>query len=61
MLIEKPKWIYRAYRYRLKLEPQEIKLLLRNLNPGDVGIDVGVHKADSGTPGYVNNFLFLGA
>jgi hypothetical protein len=24
MLIEKPKWIYRAYRYRLKLEPQSV-------------------------------------
>jgi hypothetical protein len=61
MLIAKLKWIYRAYRYRLRLEPQEIKLLLQNFNPDDVGVDVGAHKADSGTPGYVNNFPFLGA
>jgi hypothetical protein len=122
MLIEKLTWIYRAYRYRLKLERQEIQLLLQNLNLGDVGVDIGAHKgaerllsscrpcllfecerrhrgsgrvddvfiyleslnyrgffvdgdgpkdidrfdpavhqAESGTPGYVNNFLFLGA
>lgn len=44
MTIDNFKWIYRAYRYRLKLEPQEISLLLRYLNPGDVGVDVGAHK-----------------
>ena len=38
------KWIYRAFRYRWRLERQEIRLLLQNLNPGDVGIDVGAHK-----------------
>lgn len=61
MLIANLKWIYRAYCIRLRLEPQEIKLLLQNINPGDVGVDVGAHKADGGTLGYVNNFLFLGA
>lgn len=44
MKIDNLKWIYRAYRYRLKLERQEIALLLRHLNPGDVGVDVGAHK-----------------
>jgi FkbM family methyltransferase len=44
MLIDKLKWIYRAYRYRFKLEPQEIQLLSQNLNQGDVGVDVGAHK-----------------
>ena len=61
MLIAKLKWIYRAYRYRLRLEPQEIKLLLLNIDPGDVGVNDGAHKADSGTLGYITNFLFLGA
>ena len=44
MLTDKLKWIYLAYRYRLKLEPQEIQLLPQNLNPGDLGVDVGAHK-----------------
>ena len=38
------RWIYRAYRYRFKLEKQEIRLLLDHLAPGDVAIDVGAHK-----------------
>ena len=38
------RWIYRAYRYRYKLEKQEIRLLLDQLAPGDVAVDVGAHK-----------------
>ena len=38
------RWIYRAYRYRYKLEKQEIRLLLDHLAPGDVAVDVGAHK-----------------
>ena len=38
------RWIYRAYRYRYKLEKQEIRLLLDQLEPGDVAVDVGAHK-----------------
>jgi hypothetical protein len=44
MPIDNLKWIYRAYRYRFKLEQQEIGLLLKNLNQGDVGVDIGAHK-----------------
>jgi FkbM family methyltransferase len=35
---------YRAWRYRIKVEPAEISLVRRILRPGDVAIDVGAHK-----------------
>lgn len=38
------RWIYRAYRYRYKLEKQEIRQVLDHLEPGDVAVDVGAHK-----------------
>lgn len=44
MSFEQLKWAYRAWRYRLWLERQEIRLLLRQLAPGDVAVDVGAHK-----------------
>lgn len=44
MLIEKLKWIYRAYRYRYRLEREEIRLLLEHLGPGEAAVDVGAHK-----------------
>ena len=44
MGIDRLRWIYRAYRYRFKLEKQEIRLLLDHLAPGDVAVDVGAHK-----------------
>jgi len=42
--MEKLRLIYRAWRYRLKLEKQEIACLLRLLQPGDTAVDVGAHK-----------------
>lgn len=44
MLLERLKWIYRAWRYRYRLEPREIRLLLQHLSAGDVAVDVGAHK-----------------
>jgi FkbM family methyltransferase len=38
------KWIFRAIRYRYRLEPQEIRLLQRHLAAGAVAVDVGAHK-----------------
>ena len=38
------KWVYRAWRYRYRLEPLEIQLLLQHLAAGDVAVDVGAHK-----------------
>jgi len=42
--MEKLRWIYRAWRYRLKLEKQEITCLMRLLRPGEVAVDIGAHK-----------------
>jgi FkbM family methyltransferase len=44
MTFDKLKWTYRAWRYRQRLERQEIRLLLQYLAPGDVAVDVGAHK-----------------
>jgi FkbM family methyltransferase len=44
MVLNRLKWTYRAWRYRQRLERQEIRLLLRHLAPGDVAVDVGAHK-----------------
>jgi FkbM family methyltransferase len=44
MTFERLKWTYRAWRYRQRLERQEIRLLLRHLGAGDVAVDVGAHK-----------------
>ena len=38
------KWIFRALRYRYRLEPQEIRLVQRHLVAGAVAVDVGAHK-----------------
>lgn len=38
------KWLYRAWRYRLKLESSSVRFLLDHLRPGDVAIDIGAHK-----------------
>ncbi len=38
------KWIYRALRYRYRLEPREIRLVQRHLTAGAVAVDVGAHK-----------------
>jgi FkbM family methyltransferase len=42
--MDKLRWIYRAWRYRLKLEKQEITTLLSLLRPGDIAVDIGAHK-----------------
>jgi FkbM family methyltransferase len=44
MTLARLKWIYRAWRYRRLLDPQEIRLLLQHLRPGDIAVDVGAHK-----------------
>ena len=44
MTFDRLKWTYRAWRYRQRLERQEIRLLLRHLAAGDVAVDVGAHK-----------------
>ncbi len=36
--------IYRAWKYRLRSDPHEIRTLRRALRPGDVAVDVGCHK-----------------
>jgi len=43
-VINKLKWVYRAWRYRYRLEPLEIQLLLQHLSAGDIAVDVGAHK-----------------
>ena len=42
--MERLKWFYRAWRYRLKVEKQEIRRLLQHLDAGDTAVDVGAHK-----------------
>jgi len=37
-------WIYRAWRYRLKLEKAEIRYLLRSLSAGEAAVSIGAHK-----------------
>lgn len=43
-MIEQIKYIYRAYRFRYKLDKQEINYLIRQLKPGDISVDIGAHK-----------------
>lgn len=38
------KLLYRAWKYRLLDNPQEISYLLRTIHPGDTVMDVGAHK-----------------
>ncbi len=42
--MQKIRWLYRAWRYRLKVERQEILCLLNNLDRGDTVVDIGAHK-----------------
>jgi FkbM family methyltransferase len=37
-------FIYRAWRYRLKLEPEEISFMIKSLTAGDTAVDIGAHK-----------------
>ena len=36
--------LYRAWRYRWKLDREEIRFVRRNLAPGDTAVDIGAHK-----------------
>lgn len=38
------KFLYRAWRYRLKVDPAEIRYMLQALQPGDTAVDAGCHK-----------------
>ena len=42
--IEILRWVLRAWRYRLKVEKQEIKFMLSHLKAGQTVIDIGAHK-----------------
>jgi FkbM family methyltransferase len=44
MSFDRLRWLYRAWRYRYRLERQEIRLLMQHLASGDVAVDVGAHK-----------------
>jgi FkbM family methyltransferase len=43
-MIELLKYIYRAYRYRFKFDPNEINYIIKNLDEGKVAVDIGAHK-----------------
>src|SRR5712672_3251719 len=38
------KYFYRAYRYRLRVDPAEIRFVRQSLRPGQVAVDIGCHK-----------------
>ncbi len=38
------RWILRAWRYRLKVEKQEVRFMLQHLKPGQTAVDIGAHK-----------------
>ena len=38
------RWIFRAWRYRLRIEKPEITFLLNHLKLGQVVLDIGAHK-----------------
>ena len=37
-------YIFRAYRYRYKLDVNEISYIINNINKGDIVVDIGAHK-----------------
>jgi len=43
-MIEAIKYLYRALRYRYRIDPVEITYILRSLKPGDIAVDIGCHK-----------------
>lgn len=43
-MAERLRWLARAWKYRLKIDPGEIRFLLRFLSPGDLAVDIGAHK-----------------
>ncbi|HMC09783.1 MAG TPA: FkbM family methyltransferase, partial [Pirellulaceae bacterium] len=38
------KYVYRAYRYRFRVDPAEIRFVRQSLRPGQVAVDIGCHK-----------------
>ena len=38
------RWMARAWKYRLKIDPGEIHFIRRYLSPGDLAVDIGAHK-----------------
>src|SRR5688572_19822397 len=40
----KLRYVYRAYRYRYRVDPAEVRFLRQKLRPGQVAVDVGCHK-----------------
>lgn len=38
------RYLYRAYRYRWRVDPAELKFVCSRLRPGQVAVDVGCHK-----------------
>ena len=42
--MERLRYLYRAYRYRWRVDPAEIRFLCERLLPGDVAVDVGAFK-----------------
>lgn len=43
-IMEKIKYIYRAYRYKYLVDAPEINFIQQNLKKGDVAVDIGCHK-----------------
>ncbi len=43
-MIKQLKYTYRAYRFRYKLDQNEINYLVNHLKPGDIAVDIGAHK-----------------
>ena len=38
------RFVHRAWRYRLRVEPAEVAFLLQHYPPGCIGLDIGAHK-----------------
>jgi FkbM family methyltransferase len=38
------KYLYRAYRYRFRVDPAEIRFVRQSLQPGQIAVDIGCHK-----------------
>ena len=38
------RYLYRAYRYRFRVDPAEVRFVRESLRAGDVAVDVGCHK-----------------
>jgi len=38
------RWILRAWKYRLIVERQEVRFMLKHLKPGQTAVDIGAHK-----------------